>query len=222
MNTSESQFQALADINNEFHRPIFDGIVDEERFYLQEFPVLWILKEPWEKLGENVIGGGWSVTQDLLLNADFTSNRGTFPPMAYVAYSILHDFISCESIPKMTQDLRVRDALRTIAYINIKKFPGKTRANYKIINEYFHKYKDFLFSQIKEIDPKIVICGGTGHYIVNTYGLSPKPIVDKGPACCEFDGRNWIFAYHPSQTTIGKKQYVDGITNTIKAMTAKP
>jgi hypothetical protein len=218
MNTSESQFQTLADSYNEFHRPIFDGIVDRNRFNLERVKLLWVLKEPWEKLGENVQGGGWSVTQDLLLKGDLKNNRGTYPPMAYVSYAVKNDFIPCGSIPKMTHNQNVRDALRTISYINIKKFPGRTRAHYKTINEYFHRYKDFLFAQIRDINPDVIICGGTGHYFANTYGLTPKPVVENGPDCCKFDGRLWVFAYHPSQTTIGKQLYVDGITNTIRML----
>ncbi len=218
MKTSEHEFEKLASANGEFHKPIFDGIVDEQRFQLERIKLLWVLKEPWEKLGASVRGGGWSVTRDLLLKGELKNNRGTYPPMAYVAYAIKNGFLPLSSIHKMTHNHEVRDALRTIAYINIKKFPGHTRANHKIINEYFNRYKEFLVAQIEHINPSVVICGGTGHHFVNAYHLIPKPLIENGPAYCRHNGIHWLFAYHPSQTTIGKHAYIDGITQTIKSI----
>ena len=77
---SESSFIRLAETNSEFHKPIFDGVVDESRFSAASIKILWVLKEPWEKLPNGIRGGGWSVTRDLLLNGDFKNNKGTYPP----------------------------------------------------------------------------------------------------------------------------------------------
>ncbi len=219
--TSENTFIALAKDNEELHDPIFDGIVDECRFKLAPIKILWILKEPWENLEDNEKGGGWSVTRDLLLNGEFENNKGSYPPMAYVSYSIANGFLNYADTPYLMESDNVRDALRTLAYINIKKFPGGTTSEGIDIQSYYTLYEDFLINQIEDINPEVVIFGGTHYFFQNKLSLNDMSTQSDGPSFANKNGRLYIAAYHPNQRTISKDSYVDGIVNTIKLEYAK-
>jgi len=214
--TTEESFAALAESHNEFHFPIFDGVVDQDRYLSSSPRILWILKEPWEKLKSGEKGGDWSVTRDLLLNGEFTDNKGTYPPMAYVSFSIANGFMKYSDIPYVTKDPAVRDALRTLAYINVKKFPGTTTSNGDEIRTYYERYKDFLHSQIEMIAPNVVIYGGTSHLFRHRLGLHHFSSQPGGPDFVVKDGILHISAYHPNQRTMTKELYVEGIVETIR------
>jgi len=214
--TTEDAFKILAESKNEFHRPIFDGVVDLKRYGQSSIKILWVLKEPWEKLRNGARGGGWSVTRDLLRDGEFKNNKGTYPPMAYVSYAVENGFLDYSMIPRVASDSKVRDVLRTLAYINIKKFPGNTSSSPKEIQNYYTRYEAFLLNQVEEIAPDVIIFGGTHHNFCRALRLENLKSHSKGPGFVKQDGRLYIAAYHPNQRSIGKASYVNGIVNTIK------
>jgi len=211
----EDSFAALAKSHGEFHSPIFDGIVDQNRFLKSSPRILWILKEPWEKLQSGERGGDWSLTS-LLLNGEFTNNKGTYPPMAYVSFSVANGFMKCSEIPYLSEDPAVRDALRTLAYINVKKFPGTTISSGWDIYTYYERYKEFLHDQIEAIAPQVIIYGGTFHLFRERLRLDNFASLSGGPEYVTKGGILHISAYHPNQRTISTERYVDGIIETIR------
>ena len=143
--------------------------------------------------------------------------RVTYPPMAYVSYAVTHDFLKYSDIPRLTHDHQVRDSLRTLAYINIKKFPGGTSSYGKNIQYYYNHYEPFLIDQIERINPDVVIFGGTYKFFSRRLNLGPLEKNPLGPSYLQKDGRLYISAYHPDQRTIGKNIYVEGIVSVIKS-----
>jgi hypothetical protein len=213
----EDEFRQLAARNNEFHAPIFDGVVDDAKFYLAEVKILWVLKEPWEKLEPGVKGGDWSVTRDLLLNGELENNKGTYPPMAYVSYAVENGYLDYESIPMMTHDATVRESLRSLAYINIKKFPGSTSSTYAEIQFFFDRYKEFLLAQIQAIPAEVIIFGSTFCHFRPHLDLGEFEQSDGRARYATSNGRLYIDTYHPSQRTIGKGAYVENIVSIIRS-----
>lgn len=196
--------------------PITDGVVDVSRYAVSSPKMLWILKEPWEIRENNEALGGWSLTQELLAKGR-VDNKGAFAPMAYVTYSVFNNYLPWSEIPYVSKDAKVRESLLSIAYINVKKFPGKKRSYNPEIAEYYGKYKGVLLNQITGINPEIIIGGSTLHLFFSDLGLQKTMFRSAGSASfCIHDGRLYIAAYHPSQRTIGKAKYVDDITTVIK------
>ena len=98
-----AELKKMAESEGSRHDPITDGVVDIDRYLASSPKMLWILKEPWEKLEEGEGGGGWSVTQDLIAKGRI-GNRGTYAPMAYVTYSVFNNYAPYDDIPYVTND----------------------------------------------------------------------------------------------------------------------
>ncbi|MDH5718909.1 MAG: hypothetical protein OEZ22_14880 [Spirochaetia bacterium] len=217
--TINNEITSYSKNNHEFHDPIFDGVVNEELFLSSKTKpkILWILKEPWEKLEENEKGGGWDLVKDLLKDG-WHSNKGSYAIMAYVSYSVFNDFKKYSNISYLTQDSRVGDSLKYIAYINIKKFPGSTSSNKNEISEYFYKYKDILIKQIKIINPDIIIGGNTLPFFYDYLEIENDYFNKEISSAWYFKKNNrlYVHAYHPAQISIPKEKYVDDIVEIIK------
>lgn len=199
------------------HDPITDGVVDIDCYLAASPKILWILKEPWETLKDGEAGGGWSVTKDLL-GAGRVDNKGTYAPMAYVTYSIFNGFPKWNDISYVTKDPRVADSLKNIAYINVKKFPGKTTSNTAEIEKYYEKFRPLLLHQIQVINPDIIIGGRVLPLFLNDFGLCHTDFASGGHASyCVRNQKLYISAYHPGQwSAVRKDVYVDEIVSIIK------
>ena len=209
----------MAESEGSKHHPITDGVVDIGRYLSSSPKTLWILKEPWEKLaGEG--GGGWSVTQklipDLIANREIEGIR-TYRRMTYVTYSIFNNYTSYSDIPYATDDPRVGDSLRNIAYININKYPGNTTSVSSNIEFYYRKNRNILMRQIKTINPDVVIGGNILHLFYDDLGIKSDELKsEESVDFCSKDGRLYINAYHPGYWRIGEKKYVEDIVTVIK------
>jgi hypothetical protein len=125
-----------------------DGIVNEEAYLLAHTKILFLTKEPnnpgqtpgdfreWWKEG---IKYGFSFR------------------LAEWAFGILNDFPPYDEIWK-TKD-NVNHAIRSIAFMNVKKSGGGGLAEYDRMIEHATKNKDFISKQIDIIQPEIIITG---------------------------------------------------------------
>jgi hypothetical protein len=199
--------------------PITDGVVDINRYLAARPKMLWILKEPYDDFVDGApVGGGWSVTKDLLAKGK-VGNRGTYAPMAYITYSVFNGFPKYNQISYVTHDPRVADAMKDIAYINVKKLPGHQTSRGTDFASIYRQNQPILCKQIQGINPDIIIGGRVLPLFMKDLGLCQADFTTSGSAgYCVRDQRLYISAYHPAQwSAVAKADYVDDIVSIIKA-----
>ncbi|MCH8317609.1 MAG: hypothetical protein IIA88_03815, partial [Bacteroidetes bacterium] len=118
------------------------------------------------------------------------------------------------------------NALKSVAYINVKKLPGYPTSYDKVIENAYHKYKDILLKQIEYYIPDIIIGGSTLYNFFSNLGFSIEEMQqNKSVNYIIKDGKLFIDAYHPAQrpyrTGVSKEQYCNDIINTAKIITRK-
>jgi len=121
-----------------------DGIIDESKFNNKR--VLFILKD------SNKFGGHH--LKELFVNGPKYQMWHT---TARWAYGIINNFPEYKKFNKN----ELKEALHSVAIINLKKKAGKSTAKQNIIDAYTHQDKALLLEQIKSINPKIIIGCGT-------------------------------------------------------------
>jgi len=137
--------QKVNDYNGKFVR---DGIINE-KFYLQaKFKILFITKEP---NNPNQEAGDYCKWWAEALKYSF-SNR-----IAEWSYGILNDFPDYDSIHTNSDSLS--GAIKSIAFMNIKKSGGTGTSSYNMIMEHAKNNSDFIHRQIEIIVPNIIITG---------------------------------------------------------------
>jgi len=123
--------------------PITDGVVDEPLYLATTPKMLWILKEPWDE-------GGWSLTKDAIprmLKEGSIGDKGIFARMAWVTYSVLNGFQTWQQMPWVSNEPKVGESLRRIAYINISKLPGPKVTQMAKLRACYERNKAMLLRQ---------------------------------------------------------------------------
>ena len=77
--------------------------------------------------------------------------------MLYTSWGILNDFCLWNDMGNVENEPYMLNALKSIAYINVKKLPGHKLSHYKIISDAYSQHKDILLKQIEFINPNIVM-----------------------------------------------------------------
>ena len=198
-------------------KPVYDGVVNEDRYLSTSPRMLWILKEAWEEPGKKEYGG-WSVTKDIAAFGVQTK-KDTYAMVAYITYSVLNGFPSYGEIDKTIDLPTIGDSLKNIALINIKKLSGGTTSNSQEIDDHYRKHCSLLLRQIEVINPSIIIGGSTLHLLFADFGLDrsmfSKLNEDASALYCRHAQRLFIDAYHPAQRG-SRELYVDDIVQIIK------
>jgi hypothetical protein len=206
---------------------IKDGIVDIEKYQNARYKILWILKEG------NVDESDKNEERDIC--SEFRSDQHkvnacaipTFRKLIYATYGILYPDVEWLEIP--TADKDSYEVIKQIAYININKFPGGAVSSDDVIFETYKNGRDDLLKQIVEINPNIIIFGGTAKYfpeedlksigwdaskesefVVKSIGTTQEIICysDSSEKLC-------ICAKHPSYFRISDNNYYLGIRNSV-------
>ena len=202
------------------HYPITDGAVDPARYLASSPRTLWILKEPWEALEADEQGGDWSVTRTLiprLISEGRISSSITYRRMAYVTYSVLNGYRTYAEIPFTWQDAAVAESLRTIAYINVSKFPGRSRSVATQIEAAYQQNREILKWQVETFDPQVIIAGNILPLFFRDFALTHEEMQHaKSVDYAHKDGRLYINAYHPSYWRCKEENYVNDITAVIR------
>jgi hypothetical protein len=217
----KAELYAMAASEKSIHDPITDGVVDIDRYLSSSPRMLWILKEPWEALKDGEGSGGWSLTQNLipeLISERKIGGIPTYRKMAYVTYSVLNNFATYSDIPYATVDPRVGESLKSIAYINVKKFPGKTTSSAANIASYYRRNREVLKKQIATINPEIVITGNIIHLFYDDFSLRAQDLQSEGSVdfWCQ-GGRLYVNAYHPGYWGCKEQTYVDDLVAVIRS-----
>ena len=210
---------------NDLCEPIVDGIVNIEKYLHSRFKILWILKEPYDDVENNLpSGGGWHFCNDFLAPDGFYKrigqSRATWHPIIYTSYGILNDFMQYESMDYIRDDESMAEIVRNIAVINVKKLPGFTRTyDYSIISNAYNKHKDILLKQIDTYNPDIIIGGSTLQLFFDDFGIRDILKNNRSVDYATKNSRLYISAYHPAQTQVTRDIYVNDIINTVKMWT---
>lgn len=202
-----------------------DGIVDVEQYSKEPLKILWILKEPHDKGGQE-----WEM-QDLIKNAGVSGQlnpdlKHTFPSIIYTTSGILHNFVQWDDMDYIKDKPQMIGELQKIALINIKKLPAKATSKDSEIQEAFNKYHEIIKMQIDAFKPNIIIGGNTIKYmlesnsdldILNLKGIN---LIDKIEHIEYYPNKDRVIidAWHPANMNKGLTQeiYCDGIINAAK------
>jgi hypothetical protein len=199
----------IEDIGKLFNSPpIYDGIVNEEKYIGSEVKLMWVLKDA-NSTGE-------SETYDLRkainsLKRDYGVRKGwekTFNNIIYVTNGILKN-TEWENIPYPRDKPDIVDVLQNIAYINVKKIGGGAKSNDLEVNEHYQKNKELLLEQIDEFNPDVIIFGNTYHYFKDDLKLNQMNVFGTCHATAK-DNRIYLSAYHPN-ARMKQKDYFDDI-----------
>jgi hypothetical protein len=168
-----------------------DGIVNPELFEAQEIKILWILREP---NGEN-----FDFMKYLRDPTVYKRWKASYGLVVKLSYAIFNNLQNHASIPNPSKN--VKEIMPKIALINIKKTGGKSTINPKKITKSASEEQDQIANQIIEINPDVIIFGGTKKYLSNQ-------TLDKIRECIKKPVKI-ISNYHPNQKKITHKEYLD-------------
>lgn len=210
---------------NENLCPIYDGIVNEEKYINAAYKILWILKEPYDDYDEkgNVIGGDWCLADALNKSPQGFSKVKTWQQVIYVSHGILNGFPKFNNMDYYYEQ-SMYEVLRSIAFINLKKTPGHTSTPHHVLFEAYTKYKSILLEQVEKYEPEIIIGGNTLFYFYtdskSDLGFE-KLIEKKSPLIHYFNTKRlYIHTSHPSYPARGgdaaKEKYCDDIITCVQ------
>lgn len=192
---------------------ILDGVVNLNQ-YLRGPRIAWILKEAWDKEW-----GDWDLCEEVLSkqNKDIISGSPSFKRVAYVSYGICKG-LKWDSMPWISEDESVSEAIKRIAWLNISKVAGDSVSPDQRITNAYEVWKDILEEQIALYDPEIIILGNTFKWVSDLLKISDIDPIKENSAWAYItpDNKIVIYAYHPN---CRKKDvtYVDDILNAIEA-----
>ncbi len=178
----------------------------------------WMLKEPYD--GEGGKDGGWRYHdmfpegKNLYMDTFRGGHKATWHPMIYISYSIFNDFPKWNEMSLLRDKHEMCDIVRQVAFINSQKLPAKgvTWTNYGDLWESISKNADLLTKQIDLLNPNVFIFGNTIELYKNILNLDLTKLVNHGT--CQYiqaNGKLFISAYHPSQRTVKRVDYVNDI-----------
>jgi hypothetical protein len=177
-----------------------DGLVDETAYTTSKPKILILLKEA--NAGEDE---GLDIREFLRQG----STGATWNTVARWVSAIrqLPSDIRWDDIREQTEGSRT-SALRTIATMNVKKYPGGGVANTESVLAIAREDRDFLAEQFRIYDPELVIC--CGHPTTGCLDeiLAPTPHVKwlsttRGVEYREFGARGIAISYwHPQQRLV--------------------
>lgn len=215
MNNLRKSYESIKrEIENLQENVITDGIIDIETYCSipENLPrILWILKEPNSSENKR-----WSYS-DLLINDrqewDSSVLSLVFKRIIYTSYGILNQK-NYNQIPSI-HEKEVYDAIRQIAYINLKKTPGSSVVKDYNIALAYNNNKELILKQIEEYQPQILIFGNTMKYLFEDLGIkeSDKTYVDDKTHNTTYyikDNKLYIHAWHPA-ARIASQIYCDEI-----------
>ncbi|WP_051190428.1 hypothetical protein [Kaistella palustris] len=198
---------------------ILDGIVDYEQYQNSSPKILWILKEA------NSGDADWNM-RDALNNLKNSSGKGltdgwanTFTSIVYTTNGIFtgEDW---DSMGNFNEDQSIIDVMQKIAYINVKKVPGGSQADWNLIKQYYSENKIGLHQQIKLINPEIIIFGGTYNFFdddfFDLFGELESNV--ENSSLHIYQNKNYLLlnAYHPNNRAIKHSTYCNLILEAVK------
>jgi hypothetical protein len=209
--------------------PIYDGVVDAEAYLATKPRIMWILKEPYDDLDAEGMpaGGGWTMFKDFGEGdtlAKAVNRNAALRNVTYASHAILNGISSYAKLPWITDaPMAYEKTIRSIAYANISKMPGRTTTSDARLWELYSDWKEILFRQIDLYAPDVIIVCGTAtlECMRQDLGLDlskPKRTVRRGNSVVdihEWRGRRIVWAPHPA-ARIPPEDWVDSVVEAAK------
>lgn len=210
--------------SNDMVDPITDGPVNVDEYLNSGHRVLWVLREPYDETEGGVAsGGGWSLTEGFLNQPDIDKRIGksnkTWFPIIYVTHGIFTGqgtrWNDLDDIPKKRDMAQI---LKKVAVVNLKKLPGLTKSDMRVVTSAYEKHRDIILEQIDALAPWIVILAGTEiEPLKQDLGISDQRGVKEGHCTVYVNkGRIYVAGYHPSQRSMVQQKYVDDYLQAIE------
>lgn len=181
--------KGLVDCENQF---VEDGIINSDSYSKQAARILFIAKEHNDlnpDVSDEVYKPSYSKWWNHHVHLQFSHRIGEW------AYGVLNDFPAYDKIEYQQK----HDALKSIAFINVKKTSGGAAANSDLINSYIVNSRELLHRQIDEISPTIIIgCFRYNWYVEQLFGFEMKDSTPNGFGFNTWKGIRVINFYHPS------------------------
>lgn len=195
--------------------PVYDGIIEIGNYSKQNIKILWILKEANDLHKDGIIYGGYDIRESLKKITIHTKGawRKTFNPIIYTSYGILNGFKLWHEMGNTYRNQEIIDVLKSIAFINLKKIPGRGQSNMGVITSEYNKGKEIVLEQIKVFKPNVII-GGNTLRILNA-DLKLK-FTKTHPKYAINHKQIYIDAYHPNNRMITQEEYCNSIINCVK------
>ncbi|WP_312207927.1 hypothetical protein [Epilithonimonas hominis] len=176
-----------------------DGIVNADKYSKIHPKILWILKE----VNHDGSLENWNMSEILQdIKADYGIEKGfekTFASIVHLSYGIINKK-NWSEVPYHYDEPSIIDILSEIAYINVKKTAGSSTTHTASLERAYEENKTQLFEQINEINPNIIIYGGTFHLFENDIKMQISSHNIKH-----------ISAYHPAQRCITHEEYFNRV-----------
>lgn len=172
-----------------------DGIINEA--YFKDPRILFICKEPNDP---SLSEGDYRVWWNDEMSYAFSRRIGEW------AYGIMHNFPKWNSYT----DNDSHHALKSIAFMNVKKTGGARTTNHTEIKEYIQRDYDFIREEIAIINPSIIVCSLGLSEITRMALPVITDWVDTGyeVAYSKSGSRIVVDFYHPSILAPGVMSYV--------------
>jgi hypothetical protein len=199
---------------------VYDGIVNLSE-YNSTFPkILWVLKE-----ANSFDDTEWDF-RDALKDINNESGRGirygwanTFTPIIYTTYGILNN-LKWEDIGNVYDDQSIIEILNKVAYINLKKIPGGSNANWNEIKNY-NNNKSAIHEQIQLINSDIFIFGNTMNFLDNDFfeifGEIDIDISNNSLHIYKNKHKLLLSTYHPNNRALKQQEYCNLIIEAVRS-----
>ena len=189
---------------------IKDGIIDPELYSRQKPKILFIAKEHnFINRDEHPNGyeGDYRHWWKNYLNYTFSHRISEW------SFGVANDFDT--AYEQMSREQKM-NALRSIAFINVKKTGGGSYSNPDTILSYIKASRDLLQQQIIDIDPDLVICCFRHDcYVERLLEVSMKRVSSNHYSLGTWQSKRIINFYHPSSRK-GKKFLFDQIREAVR------
>jgi hypothetical protein len=211
-----------------FDHYTLDGIANIDQWRKQAIRPLFIGKEAHgDAYGKKV----WDMRDWLNVNPRedvCAATPSTWPRAAYISFGLQNGMMEYDDIPHLDNDIRVAEALRTVAFINVGKYTAESNTPWRRLNALYQQNRLALHDQISFIQPNVIIGWSTlGYFKTDTefmsrFASNSSQDTDYGsetncPVTSWYaGGKLFIEAYHPASRT-SPKEYVDNIIDAVKA-----
>ncbi|MEP7237878.1 MAG: hypothetical protein ABI685_08440 [Ferruginibacter sp.] len=188
--------ETYREINSKF---MADGILVPEAYAKASTKILWILKEPY---GDLPVHYGDDIQKRI--DGKKKDSVHTWQRMALASYMILKKIKEIDQVPLWSI---YGDSLKELAIINVKKHSGSSTTNMVEFSKFYKRHRKILSeiikNQISEINPDIVIGGGTLKLIKDDLGERNE----LGRGHFQIGNRLFINTWHPAQRRLNLFKY---------------
>ena len=167
-----------------------DGVVDADNYR----GVLFLLKEAYSKEQEF---GEWNLVSNLAEKGPW----GLWNRVCEWVHGIEHTTADRIEPFRDFSDEENRNALSHLAVVNVKKINGTSTSNNDDLQKYVEENKEILRREIESVQPKIIVCGNTFHYLKTIFSIKTNRKCDNWYYWLSIDGLGDILVldyYHPA------------------------